>query len=336
MCPFPAEPLRLIPEFEPQRAVLLSWPHPETDWAPILTETERCYRQIAIEILKRQDLIIVGPTAREACAQIPQELRSRCTAVTLPTNDTWIRDYGPLSLQGTRSGTRYAADYTFNGWGMKFPASQDNQVVRRLQSYLQENGYAYLNRLEYVLEGGSVETDGTTLLSTATCLYEPNRNPGRTKEAIEQELHALSGCRTVVLNPGQLPGDDTDGHIDTLARFIAPGVVAYVAPTDPRSPSYEVLQRLESELRLYPFQLVPLPDTGAVYSPYNGQLLPTSYANFLFINGALLLPVYGVPTDARATRILRNALPDREIVPINCAILTEQHGSLHCATMQLH
>lgn len=330
----------LLPEWTLQDAVLLSWPHAETDWADVLPEVEQCYRQIATVILQRQHLVLVGNSATQARSSLPKELQSRCIAYNIPTNDTWIRDYGPLCCADSW-GRQALVDCGFNAWGMKFAASLDNRVVRALHaSEVFAPQVIYHNALDYFLEGGAIEVDGQgSLLTTASCIEEGNRNPAMKESERYAKLRALLGAEQVlVLHHGALPGDDTDGHIDTLARFIAPSEVAYVTPSEASSVAYEGLVAMEKELKVlaetHGWKLIPLPDVGNFHGR-NGDLLPATYANFLFINGALLLPIYNRPTDADALRILQEALPHLEVVPIDCSILVEQHGSLHCATMQI-
>lgn len=331
---------KLIPEWDIQDAVVLSWPHTGTDWAPILEETEACYRAIAIEILKREKLILVGNTAVEARASLPLDLQSNCIAYPLKTNDTWIRDYGPLCCVD-QQGKKVILDCGFNAWGLKFSSYMDNQVVRQLY---QMGAFApavdYHNELGFIFEGGAIETNGAGLLmSTDSCLYEGNRNPQMQQLEIVNRVQSLMGGKQLFsLKNGSIPGDDTDGHIDTLARFIAPNLIAYVSPSDSNSYAYPSLLCMEQELRVFAqenaLELLPLPDVGN-YFDEDGELIPATYANFLFINQALLLPVYGRRTDSEAVALLQKALPDRTVCAIDCSVLIRQHGSLHCVSMQI-
>lgn len=337
----------LIPEWEEQDLVLLSWPHAETDWEEMLPEVEQCYLDIARAILRYEDVLILTPhpeRIRELFRDA--ESRHRLLVLEMPSNDTWVRDYGPLAFRFTgEDGTEQKAigDFTFNGWGMKFAASKDNLMTRCL--YLSGafgHDVERLNRLMLVLEGGGVESDGMgTILSTYSCLHEPNRNPGFGEAELESLIKEVLGAeRLLLLHHGELEGDDTDGHIDTLARFLSPTQIAYVQCTDGHDLHYHALRRMEEELRALrtpegkAYELIPLPLPEAIYED-DGHRLPATYANFLFVNGAVLVPTYGQPGDALALTRLAKACPEREIVGIDCRALIRQHGSLHCATMQI-
>ena len=195
-----------------------------------------------------------------------------------------------------------------------------------------------------VLEGGSIESDGAgTIFTTSSCLLSPGRNPQLDKTAIEAALIAQLGARRVIwLNHGELCGDDTDGHIDTLVRLCDPGTLAYVSCDDPGDPAAAPLQRLEAELQGLrtaaggPYRLIPLPWPQARFAPDDGRRLPATYANFLILNGAVLVPSYGDPSsDQAAQAALAKAFPCHTIEAIDCSALLLQHGSLHCATMQI-
>ena len=225
---------------------------------------------------------------------------------------------------------------------MKFAADRDNIVTRAL--YLARafsHDVAYVNALSLVFEGGGIESDGAgTLLTTESVLVEPNRNAGVDDAVLREHLmEILGGKRLLALENGELEGDDTDGHIDTLARFLSPEAIAYVGCEDTRDDHYHPLRRMREELEAYrtlegkPYKLVELPLPPAIYDE-EGQRLPATYANFLFVNGALLVPTYGVPTDEVALDRLRQALPDHAVVGVDSRALIYQHGSLHCATMQ--
>lgn len=339
--------LTLIPEWEEQDLVIIAWPHAETDWAHILPEVEACYMQIAEGVLRFEDLLILTPHPEHVEALMSgRSYAHKWHVLEMPSNDTWCRDYAPLSfrLEG-EDGTKIKAiaDFTFNGWGMKFAAGLDNLMTRCL--YL---GRAFasdvqvMNRLLLVLEGGGVESDGQgTILSTYNCIYEPNRNPGFDEEELNGLLaEALGAERLILLRNGELEGDDTDGHIDTLARFVSPSAIAYVACDDTTDEHYHPLKRMEGELQALctpegkPYELIPLPLPAAIYEE-DGHRLPATYANFLFVNGGVLVPTYNQPSDAVVLERLSRALPEREVVGIDCRTLIRQHGSLHCATMQI-
>lgn len=348
-------------EWHPQSGVQLTWPHADTDWAPLLPEVTDCYVHMAFEIALRQQLLIVTPEPDAVQQLLRQRLPARVHAhihyFKCPTNDTWARDHGLLTLI-TEQGPRLL-DFCFNGWGQKFEADLDNAINAALVgargSQHADAGAEvpllrgdYEPHLDFVFEGGSIESDGAgTLLTTASCLLAPHRNQPLSRSEIEERLlRWLHADRLIWLEHGHLEGDDTDGHIDTLARFCPGGVIAYVRCTDPSDPHYPDLQAMEAELRALtvsgdtasgaaPYTLLPLPMPAPILDPDDGHRLPATYANFLIINGAVLMPTYGQPdTDEAARRQLQKAFPRHEIVPIDCRVLIRQHGSLHCCTMQ--
>jgi agmatine/peptidylarginine deiminase len=331
--------IQLPPEWAPQSAVMLTWPHIHTDWQPILDEVIPCFVSIAKEVVRREKLIIVCASVEEVKSALGKVDYSQIIFRKLPSNDTWARDHGPISVFVDEK--PYILDFAFNGWGLKFPANQDNQITRQLyESGIFTSDVGYQNMLHIVLEGGSIESDGEgTILTTSKCLLSSNRNEyGRIE--VEEYLRVMFGIRRILwLNNGNLAGDDTDGHVDTLARFCNRETIAYVKCTDENDEHFEVLSLMESELKNFqtiagkPYHLVALPMAEAVY--YEGERLPATYANFLIINGSVLMPTYNSPLDEVAKTALQQAFPDREIVGINCLPLIKQHGSLHCVTMQI-
>lgn len=339
-------------EWARQSGVQLTWPHKETDWAPILKEVTECYVHMALEISLRERLIIVTPepesVERLLGERLPKRALENVSLCRIGTNDTWARDHGFITLQ-TNMG-HLLLDFQFNGWGRKFPAELDNQICRRMMEQGVLNGQ-YEDHLDFVLEGGSIESDGQgTILTTSQCLLAPNRNQPLTKDEIEERLKRyLRAERILWLDYGYLAGDDTDSHIDTLARLCPGDTIAYVQCQDEDDEHYEELRRMEEQIQTFrtldnrPYRLIPLPMAKAVYEEVEnegdgkmrGQRLPATYANFLVINGAVLMPTYrDAERDELARRQLQLAFPRHEMVPIDCRILIEQHGSLHCCTMQ--
>ncbi|MDR1437042.1 MAG: agmatine deiminase family protein [Candidatus Symbiothrix sp.] len=327
-------------EWAPQSGVMLTWPHRQTDWRNMLEEVIPCFTAIAKEIVRKEKLLIVCSSVREVKQALGGADCSRIIFREIPSNDTWARDHGPLSVYV--NGTPFVLDFTFNGWGLKFPANYDNQITRRLYEsgvFSPETGYQSL--LHLVLEGGSIESDGAgTLLTTSKCLLSVNRNEYKTKEEINDYLSLILGVRRILwLDHGYLAGDDTDSHIDTLARFCGRETIAYLKCTDETDEHYRELSLMEAELGNFkteagkPYRLIPLPMAEAVY--FEGERMPATYANFLIINGAVLMPAYGSPSDELARQKLQEAFPGREIIGINCLPLIKQHGSLHCVTMQI-
>jgi len=330
--------MRVVPaEWERQRCVLLSFPHSQTDWADDLGSAIVPFIRIAQAIAFSTPVYIIcqdrADIEHHFCS------RSNLSFLEIPTDDTWIRDYGYISI--FEDGVSKLLDFEFDGWGGKFESTLDNSVNRQLHSkgYM---GLTPLQSVEFVLEGGSIESDGEgTLLTTTRCLCNPNRNGGLEKRSIEQKLERYLGATRVLwLDHGYLAGDDTDSHIDTLARFVNPKTIAYVNCNDKQDEHYEELQKMQEELRGFrtsdgePYQLIPLPMCEPKYSS-SGDRLPATYANFLITNGAVLYPTYDDKNDKQVGDILRDLFPDREIIPINCSRLIEQGGSLHCSTMQV-
>ena len=359
---------RMPAEWEPQSAIQLTWPHAHTDWAPILPEITAVYEEMAREISKREGLLIVAPkelTSHLSPLSLSPSLRRQSVALqwerigvrshllSLNTNDTWARDHGFITVetspspseggeQGSspsgRSGGVVLLDFCFNGWGEKFEATLDNQINR----HLFEQGFVkgtYENHLDFVLEGGSIESDGKgTIFTTECCLMAPHRNQPLTKQEIEERLKLWLGAERIVwLQHGSLIGDDTDGHIDTLVRICPNDTLLYIGGDDDHPDLYEMEQELQTlrTLKGQPYRLLKLPLPRPIYD--EGERLPATYANYLVINGAVLVPTYAQPDlDAEALRIIGEAFPDREIVGIDCRAVIRQHGSLHCCTMQYY
>ncbi len=320
---------RLPAEWEPQEGVQLTWPHAGTDWAPILNDITVVYHSMAREIARRERLIVVAP----------EDAARDCVKIICPTNDTWARDHGFISLVDD-NGHRRLLDYKFNGWGEKFEASLDNAINRRLYD-LGEIAGEYSDNLDFVLEGGSIESDGRgTIFTTSQCLLAPHRNQPMTKAEIEERLRRdLCAERVLWIDYGNLIGDDTDGHIDTIVRVCPDDTLLYMGCDNPEDEQYEDLRKMEAQLQSFrtlegkPYRLMKLPMPHPIYD--GEDRLPATYANFLIINDAVLCPTYNQPDiDSEALRIIAKAFPDREIIGIDCCPVIRQHGSLHCCTMQ--
>ena len=332
---------RLPAEWEAQDGVLMAWPHEGTDWEYMLDDVRPVYVEIIRHITRFERVLLTAPHGAETAAFLTGAGidMDKVIVCELPTNDTWTRDFGPITV--IFNNKPVLLDFGFNGWGLKFPADQDNCVTRRLkeQGALGPN----LQTVGLIMEGGSLESDGLgTILTTAACLLSPNRNPQLDTSEIEQGLASLLGARRVLwLNHGFLAGDDTDSHIDTLARICPDNVIAYTACDDPRDEHYQELKLMEAELQAFrapdgsPYHLIPLPWPKARFDE-QAHRLPATYANFLVINGAVLIPTYrDREKDDLALEAVGRAFPGREIIGIDCLPLIEQHGSLHCITMQL-
>lgn len=233
-------------------------------------------------------------------------------------------------------------DFTFNGWGNKYPATADNNLTRNL---FQQKAFSEtpLTSIDMVLEGGAIEVDGEgTLLTTKSCLLSPTRNADLSLSQIEENLKKYLGIERILwLEHGALAGDDTDGHIDTLARFIDPHTICYVKCSDPQDTHFQTLQAMENELRAFrdyqgnPYRLIPLPLPKPIYADFDGRRLPATYANFLFVNDGILVPTYDDAANDEAFYILAECFSDREIVTMPCLPVVQWYGSLHCMTMQL-
>ncbi len=343
-------PYRLPAEWEPQSFIQLTWPHEQTDWHDILDEVYTCYLNIARQVVRYEDLLIVTPNPADVSQQLrqaeidPAMYGHRVVYHQCPTNDTWARDHGFLTLLDDNDDTApLLCDFCFNGWGLKFAAQWDNQINHSLYTGLWHSQPAYRDVRRVVLEGGSVESDGAgTLLTTTSCLLAPNRNGYATKAEAEEMLRTELGARHILwLDHGNLTGDDTDGHIDTLARLCPDDTIVYVRCTDKRHVDYPGLHQMEQELQALrtadgrPYRLLPLPMAPRTFDADGAHLLPGTFANFLVLNGAVLMPTYGlIDRDQSAMETLRRAFPGREVIGVDCNALIKQHGSLHCVTMQ--
>ena len=334
--------LRLPAEWEPQSAVMIAWPHAGTDWAERLAEVETTYVALAAAITRFESLVIVvADTAVEVAAT--SQLRAagvnlaRIRFIALPYDDTWLRDSGPITL-GDDAGNFQLTDFRFTGWGGKFGATQDDALIRGLVA-AGVFGRAAHRRIDWALEGGAIESDGAgSVLTTWRCLVQ--RHPEQSREEMTAILRdGLHATRVLWLDYGYLEGDDTDAHIDTLARFAPGDGIVFQACDDPADPHYAELQAMAAELAALrtrdgrPYRLFPLPWAAPILD--EGRRLAASYANFLIVNGAVLMPAYGDRADDRAAAVLADAFPGREIVQVPCRPLIWQNGSLHCITMQI-
>lgn len=305
----------MLAEWEPQSAVQLTWPHKDTDWAPILPEITAVYEEMKREIESRETVIVVDD---------------------IPHNDTWARDHGFITVE--ENGQLILLDFKFNGWGEKFAAELDNDINRQLYEQQLVKGI-YESHLDFVLEGGSIESDGKgTIFTTTCCLMAQHRNQPLTQQEIEQQLKEWLGAERIVwINHGSLIGDDTDGHIDTLVRIAPNDTLLYIGADD-EHPDLLLMEQELQQLRTidgHPYRLLRLPMPRPIYD--DGERLPATYANYLVINGTVLVPTYNQPDlDQEAISTIGKAFPDREIIGIDCRAVIRQHGSLHCCTMQYY
>jgi agmatine deiminase len=327
--------IRLPAEWEKQDTILMSFPHKYSDWANDLKSALSVFVRMASSICFNQKLILV-------CDDIQKTKELFCyhdkiSFVSLKTDDTWIRDYGPITIYEDEK--RKLIDFQFNAWGEKYKYDYDNQITKQLHKKW-HFGVSELLEENFILEGGSIDSDGEgTILTTSKCLLNPNRNPTFSKEQIEEKLKTTLGAKRVLwLNHGELTGDDTDAHIDTLARFVAKDTIAYVT-CQKDDEHYEELEKMKKELESFEtyegksYKLIPLPLPQAKYK--NGQRLPATYANFLIANYVVLLPTYEDELDKQMISLFKELFPTREIIPINSIRLIEECGSIHCSTMQV-
>lgn len=335
--------LRTFPaEWCEQEAVLMAWPHAATDWVDVLDEAQSCFMRIAKAISPDEKVVVVAPQTHEVSEQLEGiDGQHNVVLLEVPTNDTWARDFGPITLL-RQKGRRLFLDFKFNGWGLKFPSNLDNQICRNMARAEVLDGIWECAQ-DFVLEGGAVDCDGNgTILTTTACLLSPNRNPHLTKQQIEHELMERLGVKRVVwLEHGYLAGDDTDCHIDTLARFAPNNTILYTATDDEGDEHFTELHAMEQELKALttldgkPYRLLPLFIPPPIFDNKH-QRLPATYANFLITNNHVLVPTYGSPQhDNTALSTVAAAFPGRRVEGIDCRVLIEQHGSLHCVTMQI-
>jgi agmatine/peptidylarginine deiminase len=334
--------IRFPAEWEPQSAIIIAWPHSTGDFIN-LSDVEDSYHFIALTISRMQPLIIL---CKDSAHQ--QHIQSRLNRsegvhfILAEYNDIWVRDTVFLTMEWDHPKAKVQLlNFRFNGWGGKYPCTEDNNLNFTLFDHPLFKGYPTAT-IDLVLEGGSIETDGRgVLLSTKNCLFNPNRNPHLSSQAIQNQLqHYLGAKRILWIEQDHLAGDDTDAHIDTLARFIDERTIAYTSSDNMEDPHFHGLKHMENQLQALrtasgePYRLIPLPLPQAILDE-QGQRLPANYVNFLFINGGVLVPVYDDKMDHMALERLADALPEHEIIPTPCRPLVHQFGSLHCATMQI-
>lgn len=330
-------------EWYPQDAIMLTWPHENTDWKTILPSVEPIYLQLVKTICQFQAVVLVchNYVLKQRITELLNQHSIDLTQVfwvICPTNDTWARDHGPITLINS-TGQVTALDFTFNGWGNKFEAALDNKINQALFNQLNINQSEII---DLVLEGGGIESDGNgCLMATTECLLNPNRNPHFSKDDLETTLLNLFQLKKMLwIEHGALDGDDTDAHIDTLVRFSPNNGIVYQACDDSSDPHFASLNAMKNQLSQLTnidgenYQLISLPWPDPQFN-LDGDRLPATYANFLIINQAVLVPTYAVKQDEHALAQMKIAFPNHQIIGINCRPIIEQFGSLHCITMQL-
>ena len=323
----PASIPTLLPEWSRQDAVLISWPTSDMDWRDYLSDIHAAYETIILTLLRFVDVVLITPSGSELGGRFLSEARSAKNTLYrvegIELNDTWIRDYGPLCLLG-ETGEKQALDLRFNGWGLKFASDRDNQFARLFfqKGYFREE-VSYEDGQSLVFEGGGIEVNSRGGgMSTLPLFTYPNRNAGFSGTIMDRVAgtFGLSSLDALDLTP--LPGDDTDGHVDTMVRYISDDVVLSCVELPE-----EGKERLHAEVHR-----LPMPNPVI----WEGEEKPATYANFLITNGAVLVPTYGDPEhDEEALRVIRKHAGEREVVGVDCRALVRQNGSLHCATMQI-
>ena len=341
---------RLPAEWEQQNFIQITFPHENSDWGVSLAEVITTFVELIKTITEFQLCFVICQNKKLVFNYLEGCNQDNLMLLEIPSNDVWARDHGGITI--LKDGKAVVLDFIFNGWGKKFASEKDNLITKRIfQEQLKDspksaNLQAALKNMEYlpmnfVLEGGSIESDGKgSLLTTSKCLLNSNRNPQFSKTQIEEKLKKQFSLKRVLwLHHGELIGDDTDAHIDTLARFCNEETIAYVQCLDKNDPHFEELSLMEQELKSFKnldgqfYDLVPLPMPSPIFDE-NKHQLPATYANFLIINEAVLVPIYQVAEDVIALQRLQAVFPNRKVIGINCRALIRQGGSLHCATMQ--
>ncbi|WP_172199037.1 agmatine deiminase family protein [Campylobacter sp. RM16188] len=316
--------MRAYAEWEKQELLFLSLPHENSDWKPYLNEILDSYEELVSAITPFQKCVLICPDEEIFNSRFAKF--DNVEFVKIDTDDTWIRDYGMIDVENGDKILSY--DFKFNAWGGKFESSKDNAVnlelIKRFKTNLQE--------IDFILEGGSIEFNGQgTLLTTETCLLNDNRNSKFSKDQIEERLKELFGLNRIIwLKHGFIKGDDTDSHIDTLARFISPDTIAYACTDDKNDEHYNELEKMKQELEKTGFDLLPLPLPDPKF--YEGKRLGCTYANFIFVNGALIVPTYDDRNDKIVLERLAKALPNHKIIGVNSLVFVRQNGSLHCSS----
>lgn len=314
--------IKSIAEWSEQEYLLLALPHKNTDWKIYLDEILTSYHDFVKAVIPFQKVLLIAPNDDDFS---PFKDYQNVEFFKCDTNDTWIRDYGAIDI--FKNDKLQALNFTFNAWGNKYESSLDNEVNEKLFSLkFKEN----LQNLDFILEGGSIDFNGKgVMLTTTTCLLNDNRNK-LSKEILDKKLKEIFGLKDIIwLENGFIKGDDTDSHVDTLARFIDENTIAYSICEDKNDENYECLKAMEKELLKINFNLLPLPLPKPIY--YKEKRLGATYANFVFVNNALIVPVYDDKNDELVMQNLQKALPTKKIIPVNAKVFIRENGSLHCS-----
>ena len=330
--------MNLLPEWYPQKSILFAFPPKKSDWKHNYKQICKFYKKL-LNLISQYQHISVLYSDKKSLSFIPEN--KNILTIRVKLNDTWIRDYGPICVKKNKK--IIFLDFTFNGWGSKFTSNLDNKATKKLSKHPFFKQYKY-KKQKMILEGGSIEYNGDkVLLTTKKCLLNPNRNANLSQKQIEKKLKKYFGVKKILwLKHGFLQGDDTDSHIDTLARFCNKNTICYTKCTNKNDPHYQELKKMRQELKSFtdknnkPFKLISLPLPKAVFDTKDNHRLPATYANFLILKKHILLPTYNdKKNDNLAKRKLKKIFKDKKIIKINSLSLIKQHGSLHCASMQI-
>ncbi|EAK0877585.1 agmatine deiminase family protein [Campylobacter coli] len=315
--------IKSIPEWNEQEYLMLSLPHEKSDWKPYLGEIIQAYKEFVRTASEFQKVLLIAPSKSDF---VPFENMANVDFFICDTNDTWIRDFGAIDI--LEDNRLKALDFTFNAWGNKFQSELDNEVNSKL---FKEKFKEKLTKIDFILEGGSIDFNGEgVMLTSSNCLLNENRNSHLDKSQIEAKLKEIFGLKQIIwLENGFIKGDDTDHHIDTLARFIDKNTIAYSVCEDEEDEHYIPLQKMKKELEATGFNLIELPLPRPLY--YEGRRLGATYANFVFVNDALIMPFYKDENDEIIRQRLAKALPERKIIGVDARVFLRQNGSLHCS-----
>ncbi len=315
--------IKSIPEWNEQEYLMLSLPHEKSDWKPYLGEIVQAYKEFVRAASEFQKVLLIAPSKSDF---VPFENMTNVEFFICDTNDTWIRDFGAIDI--LEDNRLKALDFTFNAWGNKFQSELDNEVNSKL---FKEKFKEKLTKIDFILEGGSIDFNGEgVMLTSSNCLLNENRNSHLDKSQIEAKLKEIFGLKQIIwLENGFIKGDDTDHHIDTLARFIDKNTIAYSVCEDEEDEHYIPLQKMKKELEATGFNLIELPLPKPLY--YEGRRLGATYANFVFVNDALIMPFYKDENDEIIRQRLAKALPELKIVGVDARVFLRQNGSLHCS-----
>lgn len=315
--------IKSIPEWNEQEYLMLSLPHEKSDWKPYLGEIVQAYKEFVRAASEFQKVLLIAPSKSDF---VSFENMANVEFFICDTNDTWIRDFGAIDI--LEDNRLKALDFTFNAWGNKFQSELDNEVNSKL---FKEKFKEKLTKIDFILEGGSIDFNGEgVMLTSSNCLLNENRNSHLDKNQIEAKLKEIFGLKQIIwLENGFIKGDDTDHHIDTLARFIDKNTIAYSVCEDEEDEHYIPLQKMKKELEATGFNLIELPLPKPLY--YEGRRLGATYANFVFVNDALIIPFYKDKNDEIIRQRLAKALPERKIVGVDARVFLRQNGSLHCS-----